>query len=226
MASESDSSDSSQDSLKEAQVVLKKVYEYLQKDSMLSLDALLDSTGISADSYIKALRYSSNGTNIVLKREPHECTINPYNSDLMRAWQANMDIQFIIDAYACVMYVASYMMKNERGMCELLKQVGRQSRNDDIAKQLRHLGSAFLHNREVSTQEAAYRLLSIPMKQLSRSVVFLNTNVATERISVLKPQQHLEMMHDEDEDVFHKSMIDRYIHRPLKLESMFCRIWC
>ena len=132
-----------------------------------------------------------------------------------------MDIQFIIDAYACVMYVASYMMKNERGMCELLKQVGRQSRNDDIAKQLRHLGSAFLYNREVSAQEAAYRLLS-PMKQLSRSVVFLNTNVATERISVLKPLQHLQMMHDEDEDVhvFHKSMIDHYIHRPHELESM------
>ena len=89
-----------------------------------------------------------------------------------------------------------------------------------LPKKLRHLGSAFLHNREVSAQEAAYRLLSIPMKQLSRSVVFLNTNVATERISVLKPLQHLEMMHDEDEDVFHKSMIDRYIHRPLELESM------
>ena len=77
VASESDSSDSSQDSLKKAQVVLKKVYEYLKKYSMLSLDALLDSTGILADSYINALRYSSNGTNIVLRREPQECTINP-----------------------------------------------------------------------------------------------------------------------------------------------------
>ena len=57
-------------------------------------------------------------------------------------------MDFIIDAYACVMYVASYMMKNERGMCELLKQVGRESRSEDITKQLRQLGSAFLHNRE------------------------------------------------------------------------------
>ena len=65
------------------------------------------------------------------------------------------------------MYVASYMIKNERGMCELLKLVGRESRREDITKQLRQLGSTFLHNREVSAQEAAYTLLSIAMKQLS-----------------------------------------------------------
>ena len=118
------------------------------------------------------------------------------------------------------MYVASYMMKNERGMCEWLKDVGRESRSDDSVKQLRRLGSAFLHKREVRAQEATYRLLSIPMKKLSRSVVFLNTNVAKERISVIKPLQHLEMMHDEDEDVFQKSMIDCYIHRPPELERI------
>ena len=35
----------------------------------------------------------------------------------MLAWQANMDIQFVLNAYACVMYVASYVMS------ELLKRV-------------------------------------------------------------------------------------------------------
>ena len=68
------------------------------------------------------------------------------NTHVMRAWQANMDIQFVIDAYACVMYIASYMMKNERGMSELLKQVGNESRTEDITEQLRRLESAFLHN--------------------------------------------------------------------------------
>jgi hypothetical protein len=98
-----------------------------------------------------------------------------------------MDIQFVIDAYACVMYIASYMMKNEKGMSELLKQVGNESRSEDITEQLRRLGSAFLHNREVSAQETAYRLLSIPMTQLSRSVIFLNTNTPDQRIGLLKP---------------------------------------
>ena len=151
LASEPDSNSS--ENIKMAKNILMKVYECLEKDSTLPLDVILNSANTSMDSYIKALKNSSKGT----------------NHDLMKAWQANMDIQFIIDAYACVMYVASYMMKNERGMCELLKQVGRESRSEDITKQLKQLGSAFLHNREVSAQEAAYRLLSIPMKQLSRS---------------------------------------------------------
>ena len=37
----------------------------------------------------------------------------------MLSWQTNMDIQFVLNAYACVMYVASYVMKRERLMGEL-----------------------------------------------------------------------------------------------------------
>ena len=108
---------------------------------------------------------------MVLRREP---------PSVMLVWQANMDIQ---NAYACVMYVASYIMKTERSMGELLKRV---ARTDELKIQLRKVGSAFLTHRELSAQEAVYRLLSIPMKQLSRSVVFADTNPKNERIAVLK----------------------------------------
>ena len=111
------------------------------------------------------------------------------------------------------------MMKNEKGMSELLKQVRNESRTEDITEQLRRLGSTFLHNQEVSAQEAAYRLLSIPMKQLSRSVVFLNTNASDQRIGLLKPLQCLETMDDNNQDVLKKSLLDRYIHRPAELED-------
>ena len=87
-----------------------------------------------------------------------------------------MDIQFVLNAYACVMYVASYIMKTERSIGELFKRVAAEARTDELKVQLRKVGSAFLTHRELSAQEAVYRLLSIPMKQLSRSVVFVNTN--------------------------------------------------
>ena len=64
----------------------------------------------------------------------------------------------------------------------------------------------------MSAQEAAYRLLSIPMKQFSRSVVFLNTNASDQRIGLLKSLQCLEAMDDNDEDIFKKAfLIDIYI---------------
>ena len=37
-----------------------------------------------------------------------------------------MDIQYVINAYACVMYIASYVLKAEKGMGELLKQAAKE----------------------------------------------------------------------------------------------------
>ena len=131
-----------------------------------------------------------------------------------------MDIQFILNAYACVMYVTSYIMKTERAMAELLKCVVSEARTDELKSQLRKVGSAFLTHREVSAQEAVYRILSIPTKQLSRSIVHVNINCKSERIAVLKDKISLSKLDDEDTNVFQKSLIDRYIHRPQKLQSI------
>ena len=57
------------------------------------------------------------------------------------------------------------------------------------------------------------------MKQLSRSVVFVDTNPKSERIAVLKDKVMLSQL-DDDTDVFQKSLIDRYQNRPQKLQSM------
>ena len=108
-------------------------------------------------------------------------------------WQANTDIQYVLNAYACIMYVASYIMKTDRAMGQLLKQVASEARTDEL-KQLRKVGSAFLTQREVSAQEAVYRILSLSMKQLSRSVVFININPKTERIAMLKSKDMLSHM--------------------------------
>ena len=85
---------------------------------------------------------------------------------------------------------------------------------------MRKVGSAFLTHREVSAQEAVYRLLSMPMKQLSRSVVSVDTNPKNERIAVLKNNDSLSQLNDDDTNVFQKSLIDRYQHRPQQLKSM------
>ena len=138
----------------------------------------------------------------------------------MLAWQANMDIQYVMDAYACVMYVASYIMKHEKSMGELLKNVANEVRTEELTTQLRKVGTAFLTHREVSAQEAVYRILSMPMKRLSRSVVFVDTNPIHQRIAVLKRVDVLSQLDDDNTDVFQKNLIDRYQHRPSELRTM------
>ena len=58
------------------------------------------------------------------------------------------------------------------------------------------------------------------MKQLSRSVVFVDTNPKNERIAVFKDNASLTQLEDNDTNVFQKSLIDRYQHRPQALSSM------
>ena len=41
-----------------------------------------------------------------------------------------------------------------------------------------------------------------------------------ECVSLLKPQSHLAQLHDDDEDVFATSLIDRYGARPVSLQNM------
>ena len=138
----------------------------------------------------------------------------------MLAWQANMDVQYVLNAYACVMYVASYIMKTDRAMGVLLKQVAAEVRTDELRTQLRKIGSTFLNHREVSAQECVYRMFSMPMKQLSRSVIFVDTNAKKDRIAVLKNTNTLKQLDDEDTNVFQKSLIDRYQHRLEQIGSM------
>ena len=209
------------DDVTEALTVLAKVRKLIVDGSTdLSLHDLLNKAQVTETEYTNALEVSCRGSVVLLQREPHECFINNYNPSVMLAWQANMDIQYVLNAYACVMYVASYIMKTEKSMGELLKRVAAEARTDELKSQLRKVGSAFLTHREVSAQEAVYRILSLPMKQLNRSVVFIDTNPKNERVAVLKDSNSLSELEDDDTNVFQKSLIDRYQHRPQDLQSM------
>jgi hypothetical protein len=104
----------------------------------------------------------------------------------------------------CVCGLKHY--ETDCAMGELLKHVASETRTKELKVQIKKVGSAFLTHREVSAQEAVYRLLSLPMKHLSRSVVFIDTNPKNERIGVLKDD-----LDDDDPNVFLKKLLDRYV---------------
>ena len=54
----------------------------------------------------------------------------------------------------------------------------------------------------------------------SRKVVPVTTSMKDKCASLPKPQSQLAQLHDDDEDIFATSLIDRYAARPVSLENM------
>lgn len=205
-----------------------KVVEFLNSSSFkedqaaLSFESVLSELQISLERYIHALRSSLNQEKIFLKRNPNEVRINAFNSELLKSWQANLDIQFITDGYACGTYIVSYVSKGQRGMSNLLRQACEEARQNDsnIRQQVRRIGNKFLSHVEIGAQEAAYLVLQIPLRHTSRSVTFINTTPIEDRVVLLKPMHALEELKNDSTDVESGNIVKLYQQRPKVLEGI------
>ena len=185
----------------------------------ISFDEFLSNVGLDLESYILAVRSSLKTATVFIKRQPSEVRVNNYNVDCLRAWRANMDIQFVLNVYACASYITSYVAKSERGMSDLLRKACEEARrgNSNLKQQVRLIGNKFLNNVEISAQEAVYLLLQMPLKHCSRQVTFINTSPPEERVYLLK--SNIDLLPD-DADVAESNLISRYTKRPSQLEQV------
>lgn len=189
----------------------------------ISYEDFLKFIEMSEDEYLKCIRSSLHSPKVFLKRKVSESRINPYMKIVLQAWNANHDIQFVLDPYACAMYIVSYISKSEKGMSLLLDQACKEARqgNSDIRKQVRHIGNKFLNAVETSAQEAAYLCLQLPLSAASREVIFINTSSPNERTFLLKSKANLEKLSADSTDIEAENIIKRYSKRPKQLEK-----WC
>lgn len=118
----------------------------------------------------------------------------------MLAWQANLNVQFVTNTYACVMYVASYVSKPEKTLGDILKAVS--ASGEHLGPKTSMRCKKILTHREVSAQEVIYRLMSLPLVQGSRQIVFVPTDLPEQRTRLFKPLKLLQMLEDDDADVF------------------------
>ena len=202
---------------------LKRVNAFLASvksaDESLSMDDFLASVQLDVDSYILAVRSSLKSAAVFVRRLPSELRVNNYNVHCLKAWQANHDIQLVLDVYACASYITAYVTKGSRGMSDLLRQVCDEARHgcSNLKQQVRIIGNKFLNNVEVTAQEAVYLLLQLPLKCCSREVVFINTNHPEERVYLLK--SNTDQLAD-DAEVAESNIISRYSQRPKSLENV------
>ncbi|XP_055081793.1 uncharacterized protein LOC129456714 [Periophthalmus magnuspinnatus] len=186
----------------------------LDKDNPItSIQQLFQNVGITQEVWEKALKCVEKRMQIVLQRDVNEIWINPYNPLLLKCWNANMDIQYVVDVYACIVYIISYMSKSEREMGLLLKQTHQEATkqgNADAKEAMKKIGQAYLHNRDVSAQEAVYRISQMHLKECSRKVVFIPTGDTIFKLT--KPLNELKK--SGNNDIWMTGFVDRYKNRP------------
>ena len=131
----------------------------------------------------------------------------------MEVHGANIDIQYITDAYAVAEYVSNYCTKLEGGSTALLKNINETALAEgEAAKEtLKKLSKALDRGREVGIQECVYRILGLPMSKFSEVVRFINSNHPDRRDGLLK--QNFDDL-PAGEPLFHNSIHDYYMSRP------------
>lgn len=88
--------------------------------------------------------------------------------------------------------------------------------NVNAKEALKNLGGVSLHNRDVSAQEAVYRLSNMHLKECSRKVVFVPTsdNVVKMSLPFSVLWQKASSRDLTTEDMWMTSLVDRYKNRP------------
>ena len=124
-----------------------------------------------------------------------------------------MDIQYVLDVYACAMYIVSYISKAQKGMSELLRKSVAEAKegNTSIKQQVRDIRNKFLNSVEISAQEAVYVVLQLPMRKASQSIIFINTSPPAERVELLKPLSEIEEMEDDSEEIQSSGLLKGYV---------------
>lgn len=93
-----------------------KIFEYLNYIKIgedIAFEDFLKELEMTFDSYILAVRSSLKSAKVFLQRNVSDIKINSYNEVLLRAWEANTDVKFVLDGYACAAYVVSYISKSQ-----------------------------------------------------------------------------------------------------------------
>ena len=180
----------------------------------LSLEQVLSRCNLTLAEYERCLQSMNRKTAIYLKRDPKDCWINGYNPHLLKAWDSNIDVSFILNAYSCIQYLTKYITKKESGLSEYLKTVMENSNMDRVNEcdEMRAVMQAYSKKREISAQECVTRACGIKMKKCSRSVVFVPTDDNPVKMS--RPMSFLEDTPSESCNVWMTSFSDKYKARP------------
>ena len=217
-------------------------------DPNTSYEEFYEKLEYSKKQYEEAISTTAKGKVIILERKVSEIWINNYSPLWLKSWNANLDVQFVIDQYAIITYVVSYVGKNEDGMTKFLIDVLKNTKDLPREDQLKALKIAWLTHRQIGASETVYRILpGLHLKDSNITCLFVASGFPENRSSFFRKvaEDNVENEFGEDSDdedgepnskkikianrdgLFQQVVTphDRYSVRPKSLENMCLAQW-
>ena len=201
---------------------LRKKLNQMGEGSESTHEEFLQNIQMSETDYILTIRSSLNTAKVFYERKPNALRVNPYMKGMLAVIKANHDVQYPLNIYALVCYVADYLLKSQKGLSATLEQAVRDAMDGDmkLKQQIRHIGYNLIGAIETSAPEAAYYIMQIPFTYSSVEVVFIPTCPPEDRLHVLKSEQELSELPQDSREVLKSNKITAYARRPKQLEGM------
>ncbi|XP_011313417.1 uncharacterized protein [Fopius arisanus] len=195
---------------------------YSKNTTIIDFAEMLGALNLTEQQYLNAIRSTLDKDKLFIKRQTCDVTINNYNTTILNILEANMDIQFVLDPYACAQYIINYISKIDVGMSRLLREAVKDLKhgNRPLRKKLRRYGNIFINGNIMSAQEAVYHVLELPLCESSRSVIFINTSPKNQRVRIFKSQKHLVSLDEDSIDIYTQNILEKYEQRILTLENL------
>ena len=151
------------------------------------MDEILKKAGILKSDYYAALRVSTRGTVIVLKRNIREIFVNNYNAEWLNAWNANMDIQVCLDYFGVITYITDYYTKDESGTMPFLINALKECAGKQHSEMLRVIANTFLTHRLKDECEALYCIdPNLHLTDSNIKTVWVDCNIPCNRRKFLR----------------------------------------
>uniref|UniRef100_A0ABD2WDP3 Uncharacterized protein n=1 Tax=Trichogramma kaykai TaxID=54128 RepID=A0ABD2WDP3_9HYME len=182
---------------------------------------MLQDLQLTEEEYINAIRSTLKTKKIFYKRNSLEVAINPYNPTILKLLESNMGLQGVLDAYAAAFYMVNYVTKIEAGLSKLLKEASEDAEdgNLDLNQKLSKIANIFINGHVLSTQEAAYQILSLPLCYASKASVYINTVPKNERCRMLKTKKELKKLPKNSVDIYKSNIFQKYEKIPNQFDS-------
>ncbi|XP_076545681.1 uncharacterized protein LOC143305536, partial [Osmia lignaria lignaria] len=175
--------------------------------------------------YLRILRAGIDRPILLYKRTLEQKWTNVYNPWIASVLNSNMDLQFILEEYACAAHVVEYVNKTNRGISNLYRELLKlrhEYPEKDYTDLLKEVGLQVLNSVEMSSQEAAWYLLGLGMSRSSRDIKYIPTVWPEERTKTKRTRKQLEEENvaDDDMNIWHECLIEKYENRPEELEQL------